>query len=420
MKTLRHILPIIIALLTSLCAGAVSVDRIENVHALNRTRYVTDQAGVLSAEAITRADSILGDIWRRTGAEPVAVIIDSTDGDDIDDYATRLFDIWRIGKKDRDNGLLLLISMGDRRAVIRTGYGVEGILPDVACTRLIRREMTPRFKEGDYDGGVLATLQSVREVMTSDEARAELTSEIANDAGARPDESADSFWHIYLLLAGLAAGGMLVVALYLSVKNRKADTARAYKSLAEWKVPMMMASAMTLGMALPALLILLWRMHVTRFHKRLCPNCATAMNRIPQKDEAPYLTPGQDVEEQLKSVDYDVWVCPNCNERDIIPYVNPRSTYRECPDCGAHAEALVADRVLRQPTERSTGLGERRYFCHNCHKTHSIPYTIPKVVAPPIIIGGGGGGHGFGGGGGFSGGSFGGGMTGGGGGSGSW
>ena len=100
--------------------------------------------------------------------------------------------------------------------------------------------------------------------------------------------------------------------------------------------------------------------------------------------------------------------------------MNPRSTYRECPSCGAHAEALVADRVLRQPTERSTGLGERRYFCHNCHKTHSIPYTIPKVVAPPIIIGGGGG-HGFGGGGGgFSGGSFGGGMTGGGGGSGSW
>lgn len=420
MRLYRYILLILTAVCAAVGAGAVSVDRIENVHVADRTRFVTDQAGVLSPGAIAQADSILADIWRQTGAEPVAVFVDSTDGDDIDDYTTRLFEAWKIGKKDRDNGLLLLVSVGDRRAVIRTGYGVEGILPDVACTRLIRREMSPRFKQGDYDGGLLATLEAVREVMTSEDARDELASEIANDAGARGADDSDSFWHTYLILSALCGGILLMIVVFKSVKARKADTASAYKSLSEWKLPVLMASAATLGMALPALLILLWRMHATRFHKRLCPNCSTAMKRIDQADEAPYLTPGQDVEEQLKSVDYDVWVCPNCNERDIIPYVNPRSTYRECPDCGVRAEALVADRVLRRPTELSTGLGQRQYYCHNCHKTHNTPYTIPKVVAPPIFIGGGGG-RGFGGGGGgFSGGSFGGGMTGGGGGSGSW
>ncbi len=164
----------------------------------------------------------------------------------------------------------------------------------------------------------------------------------------------------------------------------------------------------------------LMRRH-TRLHRHDCPNCGTTMHRVDEVHDNDYLTPAQDIEEKINSVDYDVWLCPKCNETDIIPYVNSSTNYTVCPNCGARADYLTANRVLRQPTTRYEGQGVRMYRCRNCGNTHNIPYTIAKTVEPPImIIPGGGGGRGFGGGGGFGGGSFGGGMTGGGGASGGW
>lgn len=68
-------------------------------------------------------------MWRQSSAEPVVVIVPDLSGADVDDYATELFSLWGIGKKDKDNGVLVLISINDRRAAIRTGYGAEGCFP---------------------------------------------------------------------------------------------------------------------------------------------------------------------------------------------------------------------------------------------------------------------------------------------------
>ena len=128
-------------LLVCLPAAALTTKDIDNVHVADRTRFVSDMAGAMSASARSRADSLLQSIWRQTSAEPIVVIVPSLDGEDIDDFATEVFSDWGIGKDDRDNGVLMLISIGDRKAVIRTGYGTEGILPDVVCGRIIRNDM---------------------------------------------------------------------------------------------------------------------------------------------------------------------------------------------------------------------------------------------------------------------------------------
>ena len=144
------------------------------------------------------------------------------------------------------------------------------------------------------------------------------------------------------------------------------------------------------------------------------------MNKIDEEHDNDYLTPAQDTEEKLNSVDYDVWVCPNCGETDIIPFDNADSEYSVCPLCGSKACYLVSDRVIRKPTTRREGQGVKTYYCKNCHQKSQKPYDIAKVPVPPVVIlpPGGGGGGGFGGG--FGGGSFGGGATGGGGASGGW
>lgn len=398
-------------------AAALTTKDIDNVHVADRTRFVSDMAGAMSASARSRADSLLQSIWRQTSAEPIVVIVPSLDGEDIDDFATRLFSDWGIGKDDRDNGVLMLISIGDRKAVIRTGYGTEGILPDVVCGRIIRNEMAPRFREGDYDGGILASLQTMQAAMTSDEARAELMSDKANDAAADDfdaDKAFDIYWKICVALGFL--GLLAVIIAYFGV--RKLPTSRAYATFENTRLGLLVASFLSLGCLFPAYLLMLAFQRHIRLHKRLCPHCHARMLRVDEDNDNAYLTASQDAEERLDSVDYDVWLCPDCGETDIIPYVNPKKNYTECPSCHARACTLVNRRTILAPTTRREGRGIEEYVCLNCRRRYEKPYTIAKEVEAPIIIGGGG--FGSGGGGGFSGGSFGGGMTGGGGASGGW
>ena len=409
-----------ILLLFPLLAIAITPREVENVHVADRTRFVTDQAGVLSTGARQQADSILADIWRQSSAEPVVVIVPDLSGADVDDYATELFTLWGIGKKDKDNGVLILISVGDRRAAIRTGYGAEGVLPDVIASRIIRNDMAPHFKQADYESGVLASLGTIHSVLTDPEAREELMSQQANDAEARRQNNGGAdFFSIYLLLSVIVGIGFLGVVGYTYFKTRRLPTGNRFHALQNLQLPALLSSFLTIGCCVPAYLLLIMLMRRVRLRKRLCPNCNTRMERVDEVNDNRYLTPSQDAEERLDSVDYDVWLCPACGETDIIPYINRKRNYTVCDRCGARACVCTGHRVLVRPTTIRTGQGITTYRCLNCGNTPQKPYIIPKEVVAPIIIAGGGG-RGFGGGGGFSGGSFGGGMTGGGGASGGW
>ena len=400
---------------------AMTVGEVKNVHVADRSRYVSDNAGVLSAASVARVDSLLASAWRSSSAEPIVVIVPDLSGDDIDTYASDLFDLWGIGKKDRDNGVLMLISVNDRKACIRTGYGAEEFMPDVLAANIIRNVLAPNFRKGDYDTGITQATAVLTAALSSPDAREALMSKYANDSSASSGESVDLF-HGYLVLSGVAAGALLVIVLatYLSVMRK--PTAQAYAELERYRLLTLTVGVLGLGIPLVSYLLLVMLMRHIRLHKRLCPHCHTRMQRVDEDNDNNYLTQSQDAEEHLDSVDYDVWLCPSCGETDIIPYVNPRKNFTVCPVCHARACALVNKRTLRRPTERTEGQGVEEYECLNCHHRTQRLYNIPKVAAAPVvIIPGGGGGSGFGGGGGgFSGGSFGGGMTGGGGASGGW
>lgn len=419
MKRILQLL--LLLLLTAISTHAMKVTDVANVHLSDRTRYVSDNAGVLSATSVARIDSLLASAWRSSSAEPVVVIVPDLSGDDIDTYATELFELWGIGKKDRDNGVLMLISINDRKACIRTGYGAEEFMPDVLASNIIRNVMAPNFRKGDYDTGVVEATRVLSTALSSPEAREALMSDHANDSAATSGNDDDDFFAVYLALAVVAAAGLTILVLATYINTRREPTAQAYGKLQRFSLPCLVIGLFGLGIPLVAYLVLVLLMRHIRLHKRLCPNCGTRMGRVDEDNDNNYLTQSQDAEEHLDSVDYDVWLCPSCGETDIIPYVNPHKNYTVCPVCQARACTLVNSRTLRRPTQRTEGQGVEEYECLNCrHRTQRL-FTIPKVAAPPVvIIPPGGGRGGFGGGGGFSGGSFGGGMTGGGGASGGW
>lgn len=408
-------------LLAGLNASATTytVADIPNVHKLDSTRYVSNPDDILSPAAVATLDSLMRNIRRTTSAEAVVVVVDNIDGGDIDTFATDLFGDWGLGKSDVDNGLLILVAKDLRRAAIRTGYGLEGVLPDITCGRILRSEMFPRFKEGDYDGGVIAASQLINRLLTDPEAAAEIASAEA-DADFAADGDEDDirvFFTIWFTVAVIITVIMLVLMASLYAPKRHDSPREKYKALAGLK-PVYLALTF-FGWGIPALasIPLLLMLRRWRNTPRQCPACGTPMKKVDEVHDNDYLNHVQDTEERIGSVDYDVWLCPKCGETDIEEYVVPGKGYVRCEKCGGLTARYLRNRVLHQATATTTGDGVREYQCAACGHITPVAYTLPMIVILPS--GGGRGGSGFGGGGSFGGG-FGGGMTGGGGASGGW
>jgi uncharacterized protein len=115
---------------------------------------VTDLTGTLTAQQTQALESKLAALEQRKGAQVVVLMLPSTQPEDIVDYATRVFDQWKIGRKNVDDGVLVVVAKDDHRAMIETGYGLEGAIPDAAASRIIREYMAPKFRTNDFYGGL--------------------------------------------------------------------------------------------------------------------------------------------------------------------------------------------------------------------------------------------------------------------------
>jgi len=123
--------------------------------------YATDLTGTLTPEQVAQLDQLLSSFDRTTSTQIVVLMIPSLNGDEIEDYSLRVAEANRIGKKGKDNGALLLVSKNDRKARIEVGYGLEGAVTDALSGQIIRQEIAPRFRQGDYYGGLRAGVEAI-------------------------------------------------------------------------------------------------------------------------------------------------------------------------------------------------------------------------------------------------------------------
>jgi len=118
------------------------------------TGRVTDNAQILSEGARKALAEKLKAHEDRTGNQIAVLTIPTLDGEGIEEYAVRVFEAWKLGQKGKDNGVLMVVVPGDRRMRIEVGYGLEGTLTDLMAGRIIQQVITPRFRNGDYEGGI--------------------------------------------------------------------------------------------------------------------------------------------------------------------------------------------------------------------------------------------------------------------------
>jgi len=159
----KFLLGILICCL-SLFGGAVAAKTI-----LQPKGYVNDFAGILKAEERTNLENLLSQTEKATTTEIAVVTIPTLEDENLEEYANELFNQWGIGKKGKDNGVLILVAKKEHKIRIEVGYGLEAVLPDGKCGQIIRDVLTPAFRKQEFGTGLYQAASLISQIIQGQE-----------------------------------------------------------------------------------------------------------------------------------------------------------------------------------------------------------------------------------------------------------
>ncbi|MEW5890107.1 MAG: YgcG family protein, partial [Pseudomonadota bacterium] len=132
------------------------------------TGRVTDLTGTLTRDQAADLENDLARFERERGSQIAILLVPSTQPEPIEAYGIRVAEAWRIGRKGIDDGVIVLVAKDDRRLRIEVGYGLEGVLPDAVAKRIVAEVITPRFKQGDFYGGLKAGIGAIEALIVGE------------------------------------------------------------------------------------------------------------------------------------------------------------------------------------------------------------------------------------------------------------
>jgi uncharacterized protein len=163
---------------------------------------VTDLTGTLSAQQMAALDQTLASFEASKGSQIAVLIVPTTQPETIEQYALRVAETWKLGRQGVDDGALLLVARDDRALRIEVGYGLEGVLSDIVAKRIVSDVIAPRFREGDFAGGVNAGLDAMMKVIDGEALPAPRRTAEATEGGLEQ-------YGPVLFIVALGLGGML-------------------------------------------------------------------------------------------------------------------------------------------------------------------------------------------------------------------
>jgi uncharacterized protein len=307
--------------------------------------YVNDYAKLLTTEDAANLRTLFADLKRATGVEAVAVTINSisdyqTGDKTIESFATKLFNTWGIGDSERNNGVLILVAVADRKVRIELGAGYGNAF-DAKMQGVINEQLLPSFRRNEYSQGIYQGARAVINELTGawppnlarpTSTPAPTPTRVVTSAQPHPDIGrASSDASLVLVLGGVVTA----------------------------------IGAATFGL--------------TRYYRRRCPNCKARLIRLDEVSDDVYLDSGQKLEELLHSVNYDVWKCPNCGTHTVHPRYPWFTSVKSCPQC--HYRTLkVAQETLVNPTYASTGEEQITRHCRHCDFRDTETVILPVLT----------------------------------------
>ncbi len=203
---------LVLALALGCRNGGVPADTL--LEGLKPQGLLNDYAGVLKPQERSALAKVLNDLEARTTAQLAVVTVGSLEGGQIDDFAVKLFNKWGIGQKGKDNGVLLLVAVKDRKARIEVGYGLEAILPDALAGRVLDEQLFPAFRQERYADGLLAAARRLAAII----ARGEEAPKGVRGPRRVAATPAELGWALPLLLAVFVGMGAFFVGVGLGAR----------------------------------------------------------------------------------------------------------------------------------------------------------------------------------------------------------
>lgn len=452
---------------TNLAAQVYTVETVPNPKVVNNT-WVSDPTGILSYDTFTLLNAKLDSLEIAATAQVAIVMLPSIGTSDIFDFSQSLFTKWGIGQPEKDNGLLILFVKDQRTIRFHTGLGLEGVLPDITCKRIQQQFMVPYFKNGEYNNGILLGVNEVIEILTSPFAKSEITEKKTLFRNSQWDfygilatvsfiflitfletRKVNQFkfevnnlklwlpwwwWlilyfvpivgsyilffpvelkpiyllNLYLFLALLMLERYIRLFFILRPHVKKMNFQEVYNCMMRekryWKIASILFPIPMIGLYFNYLKTA----QAYRDKPRNCKNCGSACHKLSEATEDEFLLPGQQTEEKVKSIDYDVWKCTTCGAFESVRYITPNTEYSTCPSCAFTTSHSIKKRTVKMATSMAEGSGEEDFNCSFCGFHRIVPFTIPRLSGSSSSDGG------------SSSGSFGGGSSGGGGASSNW
>ncbi|MCB2406731.1 TPM domain-containing protein [Hymenobacter lucidus] len=415
--------------------------------------YVSDPDHLLQPATVQDLNAVLRPL-DQAGRAHIDVVLTRSIGQEVPKTAaTALFNRWKIGDKEKNNGLLLLLVEDQHRVEFETGYGLEADLPDVICFRIQQRYMVPELRQGRYDAAIRQGVAAlIRQLSTghfelpadSAAALAETPAMALAEEGDFAVESTDPKAWSDSEAFGVIAAVLFLVVLVLVLWFRT-GTAKAYHTVlfgglllilgvlaatVYFDLPVSPRLLMALSYGWPLLylhgyLLLINQLLGTRYagqsrharytflntahhglgflrflfplglafywpwHQRrmaalreaayACPACTQPMHRLDETQDDAALQPGQFAEEQVESVDYDVWHCAACQHRFTLEYANLGTDVEACEQCHHRTAQPQPDEEMEAATTSHGGWGWHVWYCAFCLHTKKEKYTTARL-----------------------------------------
>lgn len=419
-----------------------TVDSVPNTKRINNS-YVSNPDNLINATTVSQIDQRLTSLEQQTTAQVAVVLLHSIGENTAEDFAQSLFVKWGIGQATKDNGLLILFVADQKTIRFHTGFGLEGVLPDAICKRIQIQKMVPAFKEGNVDAGMLEGIDEVIKILSDPVYAEEIAEPVVSsnyldkpfltyffilcwiifgpiiffasrkrgfsNSIQTPQDKPNSkiskgqWWWLFYLLP-------ILLATYLALTNQwilnlvglygyfaLLGLHKYYRVITRANVWLKKGMYHTvysfykensgwMGWAIlfPIPFAFLVRpykhkMQAVREHPRDCRQCGKKMKRLSEATEDEHLPKENQFEENLQSVDYDVWICSSCNSVSVEQYVNEKTKYAVCPKCKTYAFYTESTTTLTHATTSSTGEEETIKVCKYCNNRERTTVTIPMV-----------------------------------------
>jgi uncharacterized protein len=403
MKPIKYILYIL--LFCVCCENAIAIvdndfKLVPNPKAGDANAFVSNPDGILSSETVRALNAKFYELEKETSAEIAVVVLNSIGNQVLEDFANALFNYWGIGKAGSDNGVLILFVLDQRAIRFEVGYGLEGALPDAICKRIQTQAMLPEFRVENYDAGMMAGVDIMIKLI-KEEPVPELESDF-NFLNIFIWSTILTFV-LFALLPWLWLSNKSKSIIsdkkhqtnnnrYTTFKSQKKSTQSCLYVLLFPTLPFFLLIAASifywkaLLLLLPLIVALVfvnvWSKRKMKKMRKMpipCKVCSETMYPVPKTENSRILNSSQQFEEQLRSVEYDVFKCKICKKEEVFKYESSSGKYSVCSKCGTKASVVKSKKTVRRANYSSTGLQNVEYACLFCQHAETKEKVIPRL-----------------------------------------